>query len=272
MPAGKPALVAPSSDAELRALRRRCASALWALVPKRIGRLYFGGGLLLRAIPVWRRTMENTEGYAELKAAGSNSSNSKKKETTKRDNGNDSAKRDYPDRGSLSSSLLMREVEPAAAAQAAQVEPMQARGRQEGTRSESQSGSSAAPPRPHSPSWRSAPAPRPKTGGQGPLDDSASAGADPPPPPPPPNPANIVISPFGEDGDGVDDDTDADADAEDEVILEEIERTILDVFSDAYCNKHLVYSILELILVRLLPELTEKRVWELWEERVPVEV
>jgi hypothetical protein len=208
--------------------------------------------------------MENTEGSAELKAAGSDD----KKKKTKRDNGNDSAKDAYLDRGSLSSSL--REVEPAAAAaaQATQMEPTQARGRQEGSRSEPQSGSSSAgPPRAQSRSRRSAPAPRPKTGGQGPLDDSASAnaGADPPPSSIPAN----VISACGEDGG---DDTDADADAEDEVILEEIERTILDVFSDAYCNKHLVYGILELILVRLLPELTEKGVWELWEERVPVEV
>jgi hypothetical protein len=43
------------------------------------------------------------------------------------------------------------------------------------------------------------------------------------------------------------------------------------VFSDAYCNKHLVYGVLELVLVRLLPELTEKGVLELWGERVSVE-
>jgi len=55
---------------------------------------------------------------------------------------------------------------------------------------------------------------------------------------------------------------------DDEEILVEIERGILDVFSDAYCNRHLVYGILELILVRLLPELTEKGVLELWAERL----
>ncbi|KAK1983713.1 hypothetical protein LZ30DRAFT_587866, partial [Colletotrichum cereale] len=51
-------------------------------------------------------------------------------------------------------------------------------------------------------------------------------------------------------------------------MLSEIEQGILDVFSDEYCNKHLVYSILELILVRLMPELAEKGVVELWEERL----
>jgi hypothetical protein len=43
---------------------------------------------------------------------------------------------------------------------------------------------------------------------------------------------------------------------------------MLDVFSDPYCNKHLAYGILELILVRLMPELAEKGVIELWEERL----
>ncbi|KAI0971093.1 hypothetical protein F4678DRAFT_92709 [Xylaria arbuscula] len=50
--------------------------------------------------------------------------------------------------------------------------------------------------------------------------------------------------------------------------LSEIESDIVDIFSDAYCNKHLVYEILELVLVRLVPELAEKGVGELWEERL----
>ncbi|KAJ6780735.1 hypothetical protein PWT90_04298 [Aphanocladium album] len=40
------------------------------------------------------------------------------------------------------------------------------------------------------------------------------------------------------------------------------------VLNDDYCNKHLMYSVLELILVRLMPELSEKGVGELWEERL----
>lgn len=51
-------------------------------------------------------------------------------------------------------------------------------------------------------------------------------------------------------------------------IISEIETDILDVFSDPYCNKHLMYSALELVLVRLMPELAEKGVVELWEERL----
>ncbi|KGQ12533.1 hypothetical protein BBAD15_g1722 [Beauveria bassiana D1-5] len=43
---------------------------------------------------------------------------------------------------------------------------------------------------------------------------------------------------------------------------------LLMVLNDEYCNKHLMYSILELILVRLMPELSEKGVGELWEERL----
>ena len=57
-------------------------------------------------------------------------------------------------------------------------------------------------------------------------------------------------------------------DEDDETILTQIEEGILDVFSDAYLNKHLIYSMLELILVRLMPEFAEKRVSELWEERL----
>jgi hypothetical protein len=55
---------------------------------------------------------------------------------------------------------------------------------------------------------------------------------------------------------------------EEERILTEIEMGIVDVFGDAYCNKHLMYSIIELVLVRLMPELAEKGVVELWEERL----
>ncbi|KAK3692735.1 PXA domain-containing protein [Podospora appendiculata] len=57
---------------------------------------------------------------------------------------------------------------------------------------------------------------------------------------------------------------------DDERILAEIETAILDLFSDAYCNKHLVYSIIELVLVRLMPELAEKGVVGLWAERLPI--
>ena len=42
----------------------------------------------------------------------------------------------------------------------------------------------------------------------------------------------------------------------------------LDVWGDEYMNKHLAYAVLELIIVRVLPELAEKRVEELMKERI----
>ncbi|KAG0651821.1 hypothetical protein D0Z07_1312 [Hyphodiscus hymeniophilus] len=42
----------------------------------------------------------------------------------------------------------------------------------------------------------------------------------------------------------------------------------LDIFGDSYCNKHLLYGVVELIIVRLIPELAEKGVEELLEERL----
>ncbi|KAH7360800.1 hypothetical protein BKA65DRAFT_192747 [Rhexocercosporidium sp. MPI-PUGE-AT-0058] len=43
---------------------------------------------------------------------------------------------------------------------------------------------------------------------------------------------------------------------------------VLNVFDDSYCNKHLLYGVVELIIVRLLPEMAEKGVEELLEERL----
>ena len=40
----------------------------------------------------------------------------------------------------------------------------------------------------------------------------------------------------------------------DEEMVDEVEGLLM-VLSDEYCNKHLVYGILELVLVRLMPEL-----------------
>jgi len=42
----------------------------------------------------------------------------------------------------------------------------------------------------------------------------------------------------------------------------------LDVWGDEYMNKHVAYAVLELIIVRVLPELAEKRVEELMKERL----
>lgn len=56
-------------------------------------------------------------------------------------------------------------------------------------------------------------------------------------------------------------------DREELIYVEAIESDILDLFADEYCNKHLVYAIIELVLVRLLPELGERSVAELMEDR-----
>ena len=53
----------------------------------------------------------------------------------------------------------------------------------------------------------------------------------------------------------------------DEDMVDEVE-SILMVLSDECCNKHLMYGVLELVLVRLMPELTTQGVEELWDERL----
>ncbi|KAL8773017.1 MAG: hypothetical protein Q9209_002037, partial [Squamulea sp. 1 TL-2023] len=49
-------------------------------------------------------------------------------------------------------------------------------------------------------------------------------------------------------------------------LVHEVE-TELDVWNDAYLNKHLAYQILELVIVRILPEMGENGVRELMEAR-----
>ncbi|KAL2020248.1 hypothetical protein VTK56DRAFT_8572 [Thermocarpiscus australiensis] len=252
--AGKPTLVAPSSDAELRALRRRCASSLWALIPSKAGRLYFSGGslrsLLFRASPASpdsrapaNATAEKTEGSVQLTAG---------------DNERDAADSERDHDGETAAALAQPPQAPDRSSQSSGTTGSRARSR------------------------RSAPAPTPKTGGQqGTLVHAHAAD-------PGPTTGTSSTSASGEagvgsdgmastgltQGDGKDqDDHDRGGDhdeAADERILDEIERGILDVFGDAYCNKHLVYAVVELILVRLMPELAEKGVLELWAERLPV--
>ncbi|PWI74837.1 PXA domain protein [Purpureocillium lilacinum] len=74
----------------------------------------------------------------------------------------------------------------------------------------------------------------------------------------PPTPAGPSSS-----GPGPGDKQDKDADA----MVDEVEGLLM-VLGDDYCNKHLLYSVLELILLRLMPELSEKGVVELWDERL----
>jgi len=49
--------------------------------------------------------------------------------------------------------------------------------------------------------------------------------------------------------------------------VREVEE-VLNVFGDRYCNKHLLYGVVELIIVRLIPEMAEKGVEELLQERL----
>lgn len=58
-----------------------------------------------------------------------------------------------------------------------------------------------------------------------------------------------------------------DGDVEESLLLSAIETEILDLFADEYCNKHLVYAIVETVLVKLLPELSERSVSELMDDR-----
>lgn len=58
-----------------------------------------------------------------------------------------------------------------------------------------------------------------------------------------------------------------DTDPETVHLLETIEKDLLDVFADEYCNKHLVYSIIEAVLAKVLPEMTERSVEGLMEDR-----
>lgn len=143
---GTQTLFPPESDQEIRALRRKCASALWSLCPSSVGRLYFGGS-----------------GSSWLAAKFAYNSSDKN-----------------PDL--LAPSTIIA-------------------------------------------SQRS-----------GPTTDNG-----------------------GDDPEVVDPDAD---------ILTVIETDILDVFSDPYCNKHLMYGALELVLVRLMPELGEQGIAQLWEERL----
>ncbi|CAG8044102.1 unnamed protein product [Penicillium olsonii] len=63
------------------------------------------------------------------------------------------------------------------------------------------------------------------------------------------------------------DDQSVEIDLETVYLMEIIETDLLDVFADEYCNKHLVYSILEVVLAKVLPEMTENTVEDLMADR-----
>lgn len=71
----------------------------------------------------------------------------------------------------------------------------------------------------------------------------------------------------GPGADGRTAEVDAEVDPEEEYLLQSIENDLLDLLSDEYCNKHLVYSIIETVLAKVLPEMAERSVAELMEDR-----
>ncbi|KAL7626278.1 hypothetical protein AAE478_003048 [Parahypoxylon ruwenzoriense] len=187
---GTPSLIPPSSDEQLASLRRRCASALLALVPRRVGRLYYGSSTWPWSI-IWASAQKSANWRSGPWAASSNSAAHNTNST-----GEEVARVRLADEGK-SAEKSHATLTPG---------------------SKRQFGETGVRP--------------------------TEAGGN--------NQADMCYE-----------------DKEDEDrILSEIETGILDVFSDPYCNKHLVYGVLELILVRLMPELAEKGVIELWEERL----
>ncbi|CAJ2509878.1 Uu.00g057780.m01.CDS01 [Anthostomella pinea] len=189
---GSSSLMAPSSDEQLAVLRRRCASALLALVPKRVGRLYYGS---------------TTWPWSGSKASS---------EPQSRDNSRS---------GPLESNTSNRTADDISS------------------------------------TGEEVPRVRFTDEGKPGKRKDTTLTSDP----------NRQFPETGERPDEAGDDYQADMCHEDEDedrILSEIETGVLDVFSDAYCNKHLVYGILELVLVRLIPELAERGIDDLWEERL----
>ncbi|KAI1766383.1 hypothetical protein GGR53DRAFT_212670 [Hypoxylon sp. FL1150] len=209
---GVSSLVPPASDEQLAALRRRCASALLALVPKRVGRLYYGNSNWAWSAVVSRTTRKSANSRSGPFEEASMSSSRRSNKTAH----NTNSTGEEVTRGRLA------------------VEGKSGRGGHATLTPESskrQFGETGVRP----------------TETCGNSQTAAAAAAD------------MCNNDKDEEPD----------DGKDETrILSEIETDVLDVFSDAYCNKHLVYGILELVLVRLMPELTEKGIIELWEERL----
>ncbi|RYP50453.1 hypothetical protein DL768_004045 [Monosporascus sp. mg162] len=206
---GAPGLTAPSSDKELASLRRRCAKAFWALMPKGVGKLYYGGSAWPWSnIPVSSSSSSSSEASTNVRF-GSFASNDNGSSNTGEEGTSDHAPVPAGDnpppigkQGAHSTPHVTRKLRPAAG------------------RAGDQSADTSR--------------------------DASNHNSD------------SEAAPYHNDSDDGDEDR----------ILHEIETGIVDVFSDTYCNKHLMYGILELILVRLMPELAEKGVIELLEERL----
>ncbi|KAK8056539.1 hypothetical protein PG993_001766 [Apiospora rasikravindrae] len=262
---GTPSLVAPSSDEELAALRRRCASAVWALVPKMVNRLYFGSSSPLRArssSPSLRPTStdntgtEVTSGDVDKTSVNphlrtgppitsvANSSESKSNNATLSSSNKTSTKADPPSSAP--------KLEASDHARLAQLDGSRAGNVTSAANSRDLVKKTTAGPGAGNVFI--------KAGEMGSVAATAASVISKERPP-------LATAGAGVDGFGPEVTPWHDHE-DDDRILSEIETGILDVFSDAYCNKHLIYGILELILVRLMPELAERGVIDLWEERL----
>ncbi|KAK0623433.1 hypothetical protein B0T14DRAFT_494913 [Immersiella caudata] len=244
---GTPTLVAPSSDAELLALRRRCAKALWALVPNNggVGRLYFNAHSSSSPAPLFGRTGLSQRGEAAYKGGRTRGG--------QRPTASASTSAAAPQAVTEGSTQVCQQGHGSAAALEGQSLSPASKARAAGSGK----------------ALRSAPRSGGPSGGGGrqssllaaSMDDGAAAALE-------------AQKKIGVETAGHTDNADMgsflaqEPHDVDEATLQEIERGILGVFSDAYSNKHLVYGIVELILVRILPELAEEGITELWSERL----
>lgn len=267
---GTPGLVAPSSDEELAALRRRCASAVWAVVPKTVGKLYFGSSSPFRANPSSsspRPTSTNagtkmTSGNVDKTSANAPLRSGPPITTVTANSETKSNSATAPS-SSNSSSAKTDPLSSAAKSEA----PDHTRLAQLGSSNEGNVTSAANSRDPVKTTKTAAfgadDVLAKKVGADGSTTAAlatASVGAD------EARPASATVN-AGANG-FAPGSTPLQYHEDDDRILSEIETGILDVFSDAYCNKHLMYGVLELIFVRLMPELAERGVIDLWEERL----
>lgn len=256
------------------ALRRRCASAVWALVPKMVGKLYFGSATPFSessSSPQPRPTSTNTGN----KATSVNADKTKTKiktsvhaqhvrfgppitsvaSSSEYESGSNSATTPAPG----SSNRSATKADPLSSAPRLEASA-HARFAQLGSSNESNVTSAANSRDPvkattttSAGTTSSADAAATTGSGSGSVISKEK-----------PSSAAVIAGVAGLAPEA----TPLQCHGEDDRILSEIETGILDVFSDAYCNKHLMYGVLELILVRLMPELVERGVIDLWEERL----
>lgn len=240
---GTSSLVAPSSNEELAALRRRCASAIWALVPRVVGPIYFGSPLVstfptaaAASAPLPASTPTSQSGTAPDPVEGK----------ARVCNGEGPGPVTSGASSPFAAGNGPEPAPPGSSYTSGADESANVRLTQSGSvrHQETAAAPTTAPPTRQHERGRNTNMTAAATNDMGETDATVSG--------------EIVMSAgrqplYGQD---------------EHRILSEIETGILDVFSDGYCNKHLMYSMLELVLVRLMPELAERGVIDLWEERL----